>query len=64
MLASWNNPFYQAFVAPRTVGAETVSETVGFAPRLGFAYDLTDDHRTVLKMFYGRFIFNSADDVA
>jgi outer membrane receptor protein involved in Fe transport len=64
MLANWNDPVYRAFVAPRTVAAETVAETVDFAPRAGFAYDLTGDHRTVLKVFYGRFNFNSADEVA
>ncbi len=34
------------------------------SPRAGFAYDLIGDNRTVLKGYYGRFYFNSADTVA
>ena len=34
------------------------------SPRAGFAYDLTGDNRTVLKGYYGRFYFNSADTLA
>jgi carboxypeptidase family protein len=63
-LATWTDPQYQALVAPRTVPATTVSETTTFAPRVGLAYDLTGDHRTVLKMFWGQFRFNSADTLA
>jgi hypothetical protein len=61
MLANWTDPVYRAFVAPRTIEARTVSETKTFAPRAGFAYDLTGDNRTVLKVFWGQFRFNSAD---
>jgi hypothetical protein len=63
-LAGWNDAQYQALIAPRTVEARTVSETTTFAPRAGFAYDLTGDHRTVLKVFWGQFRFNSADTLA
>ncbi len=63
-LASWTDPVYQAFVAPRTIEARTVAETTDFAPRVGFAYDLIGDNRTVLKVFWGRFNFNSADTLA
>src|SRR4029453_23203 len=35
-----------------------------FAPRVGFAYALTGDNRTVLKAFWGQFRFNSADTLA
>ena len=55
-------PVYRDFVAPRTVEAATVADTSDFAPRVGFAYDLTGDNRTVLKVFGGMFNFNSADD--
>ncbi|MCA1585247.1 MAG: hypothetical protein LC791_10935 [Acidobacteria bacterium] len=34
------------------------------SPRAGFAYDLFGDNRTVLKGYYGRFYFNSADEIA
>jgi len=64
MLRGWADPVYQAFIAPRTVEARTVSETHTFAPRAGFAYDLTGDNKTVLKMFWGQFRFNSADTLA
>ena len=64
MLANWNDPTYRAFVAPVTVAARTVAETTDFAPRAGFAFDLSGDNRTVLKVFWGRFNFNSADELA
>jgi Carboxypeptidase regulatory-like domain/TonB dependent receptor len=63
-LASWTDPQYLALVAPRTVEARTVAKTTTFAPRVGFAYDLTGDNRTVLKVFWGQFRFNSADTLA
>jgi hypothetical protein len=55
---------YMNFIAPRTVVAEDVARTFNVAPRAGFAYDLTGDNRTVLKGYYGRFYFNSADQLA
>jgi hypothetical protein len=64
VLANWQDARYRAFVAPRTVEAATVANTKTFAPRLGFAYDLTGDNRTVLKVYYGNFEFNSADTLA
>ena len=42
-------------------GAEAVYKKTVFAPRLGFAFDLTGDHKTVLKGSYGQYyegIFN------
>ncbi len=41
-----------------------MASTFDVSPRAGFAYDLTGDNRTVLKGYYGRFYFNSADEVA
>jgi outer membrane receptor protein involved in Fe transport len=55
---------YLAFIAPVTVGARDVSRTFNVSPRVGFAYDLTGDNRTVLKAYFGRFYFNSADDIS
>ena len=63
-LAGWTESNYVALVASRTVAATTVSETTTFAPRIGFAYDLTGDHRSVVKVFWGQFRFNSADTLA
>ena len=45
-----------------TVAGADVADTFNVSPRAGFAYDLTGDNRTVLKGYYGRFYFNSADD--
>jgi carboxypeptidase family protein len=64
MLANWNDPVYRDFVAPRTIEPRTVAKTRTFAPRAGFAYDLTGDNRTVLKVFWGQFRFNSSDTLA
>jgi len=64
VLRGWDNPVYQAFIAPRAVSATEVSRSLTVSPRAGFAYDLTGDNRTVLKAFYGRYYFNSADTLA
>ena len=64
VLSGWDDPVYQAFIAPRSVEAREVSRTFTVSPRAGFAYDLTGDNRTVLKAFYGRYYFNSADTLA
>jgi hypothetical protein len=63
-LANWTDPRYRSFVAPVTVEARTVAESKTIAPRIGFAYDLTGDNRTVLKVHYGQSRFNSADTLA
>jgi hypothetical protein len=63
-LANWDNPQYRQFVQPVTVEARTVSESKTVAPRIGFAYDLTGDNRTVLKVHAGQTRFNSADLLA
>jgi hypothetical protein len=55
---------YMAFVSQRTVEAREVSRTFNVAPRAGLAYELTDDGRTVLKAYYGRFYYNSADTLS
>jgi hypothetical protein len=55
---------YQSFIAPRTVEAVTVADTKTFAPRVGFAYDLTGDNRTVLKAYVGQSRWNSADTLS
>ena len=55
---------YQSFIAPVSVTGREVANTFNIAPRAGFAFDLTGDNRTVLKGYYGRFYFNSADTLA
>jgi len=63
-LAGWTDPRYQQFIAPKTVGAQTVASTNTISPKIGFAYDLSGDNRTVLKAFYGLSRWNSADTLA
>ena len=55
---------YQALVAPVSVAARDVAKTFNISPRAGFAYDLFGDNKTVVKGYFGRFYFNSADEVA
>ena len=50
-LVGFTDQRYVDFIAPRTVDARTVASTKTLVPRVGFAYNLTDDHRTVLKVF-------------
>jgi hypothetical protein len=63
-LANWNDAKYRNFVAPVTVSATTVANTTTLAPKVGFAYDLTGDNRTVIKGFVGQSRWNSADTLA
>lgn len=63
-LANWNNAQYQNFVRPQDVPATTVAHTDTVAPKVGFAYDITGDNRTVLKGFVGQSRWNSADTLA
>ena len=63
-LAGWNDQQYQDFIAPRTVEERTVANTHDVSPRVGFAYDLTGDNRTVVKAYYGASRWNSADELA
>ena len=52
----------RALWAPFTVQRTELAESTTAAPRVGFAYDLTGDGKSVIKGFYGRFYFNSAPD--
>jgi hypothetical protein len=63
-LAGFTDPLYQQFIAPKSVTAATVATTDTLSPKVGFAYDLTGDNRTVLKAFYGLSRWNSADVLA
>jgi hypothetical protein len=63
-LANWNDPQYRAFVQPVTVEARTVASTNTVVPRVGMAFDLTGDNKTVLKVHYGQSRYNSADELA
>ena len=63
-LVNFNDPRYQEFIAPKTVEARTVASTNTLVPRVGVAYDLTGDNRTVAKVFFGQSRWNSADTLA
>jgi hypothetical protein len=63
-LANWTDARYRDFVAAKTVEARTIAKTNTVSPKIGFAYDLTGDNRTVIKGFYGISRWNSADTLA
>jgi hypothetical protein len=63
-LAGWTDPRWVSFIAPKDVKATTVANTTTLAPKIGFAYDLSGDNRTVLKGFIGQSRWNSADTLA
>lgn len=48
----------------QTVAGRVVARSTTAAPRAGLAYVLSDGRKSVVKAFYGRFYFNSADTVA
>jgi Carboxypeptidase regulatory-like domain len=58
------DPRFASLFQAKTVEGRTVARTTTAAPRAGFAYDLTGRGKSVVKAFYGRFYFNSADTVA
>jgi hypothetical protein len=71
VLANWDasiNPAertrYLGFIAPKSVEGREVFRSNSVSPRIGFAYDLTGDNRTVVKGFAGLYYFNSADTLA
>lgn len=63
-LAGFTDQRYRDFMASRTVDARVVANTKDLSPRVGLAYDLTGDNRTVLKAYFGQSRWNSADELA
>jgi hypothetical protein len=63
-LANATDPRLVSFYAPVDVQARTVANTTTLAPKIGFAYDLSGDNRTVIKGFIGQSRWNSADTLA
>jgi outer membrane receptor protein involved in Fe transport len=61
-LAGTTDPRLIALFSPLEVAGKTVSESSTFGPRIGLAYDLRGNGRSVFKAYFGRFYFNSAPD--
>jgi hypothetical protein len=51
------------FFEPVTTSQTDIATLTSLGPRLGFAYDLTGEGKTVLKGFFGRFYFNPSTDI-
>jgi outer membrane receptor protein involved in Fe transport len=49
-LAGWTDARFEQFIGARTVEARVVANTKDLSPRVGFAYDLTGDNRTVIGL--------------
>ncbi|MEZ5290891.1 MAG: TonB-dependent receptor [Vicinamibacterales bacterium] len=58
---SVRNPLITEVFQPVTVPGKTLLTSTKIVPRVGFSYSPTDDGRTVLKGFYGRYYYNFAD---
>jgi hypothetical protein len=70
-LANWPTDYrpvdrerYFNFIAPKTISAQDVANTKTLSPKIGVAYDLSGNNRTVLKLFFGQSRWNSADTLA
>ncbi len=61
-LASATDPTLVAFLSPKDVPGQTVSRSTTFGPRVGFAWDIRGNNRSVVKGYFGQFSFNSAPD--
>jgi hypothetical protein len=55
---------YLDLITPVSVDPRTVANTKTLSPKVGIAYDLTGDNRTVAKVFFGQSRWNSADSLA
>jgi outer membrane receptor protein involved in Fe transport len=51
------------FFPPVTTPSTDVATLTSLGPRLGFAYDLTGEGKTVVKGFWGRFYYNPSTDI-
>jgi hypothetical protein len=56
-------PEQTAYFQPVTTPETTVADLKSVSPRLGFAWDITGNGKTVWKGFFGRFYFNPSTDV-
>ncbi|MGE3473008.1 MAG: carboxypeptidase regulatory-like domain-containing protein [Vicinamibacterales bacterium] len=58
---SVRNPLITEVFQPVTVPGKTLLTSTKIVPRVGVSYSPTDDGKTVLKGFYGRYYYNFAD---
>ena len=56
-------PSQSDFFSPISTPQTDVATLTSLGPRLGFAYDLTGEGKTVVKGFYGRFYFNPSTNI-
>ena len=61
-LAGATDPTLVNFLAKKQVQGQTVAKTANASPRVGFAWDIGGNNKSVVKGYYGRFYFNSAPD--
>jgi len=61
-LAGATDPRLVEFFAPRSVEGQTVASSSSLGPRVGFAWDVRGNNKTVFKAYFGHFYFNSAPD--
>lgn len=57
------SPEQTAFFQPVTTQETTVVDLKSVSPRLGFAWDVVGNGKTVWKGFFGRFYFNPSTDI-
>jgi hypothetical protein len=55
------DPVLTEIFAAAAVPGRTLVTNTNIAPRVGFSYALSQDNRSVIKTFYGRYYFNFAD---
>jgi hypothetical protein len=61
-LAGATDPRLVDFFATKNIQGQTVAKTSNVSPRLGFAWDVRGNNKSVVKGYFGRFYFNSAPD--
>jgi hypothetical protein len=50
------------FLSKKTIQGQVVSKTFTVGPRIGFAWDIRGNNKSVVKGYFGHFYFNSAPD--
>jgi hypothetical protein len=61
-LAGATDPTLVNFLAKKDIQGTTVARSTTIAPRIGFAWDIGGNNRSVVKGYFGQFYFNSSPD--